>query len=101
MFSWKRVQLFIIIIDNIMCIARENLVNNERVLKLNDQQQHQPQQQQQSLQPHYQHQHQMQSHNNWFQSVRKVSKNINLAIYTHRSINYLFYPLTIFFLFQY
>lgn len=59
-----------------MCIARENLVNNERELKLNDQQQ-----QRQSLQPHQQHQYQMQSNNNWFQSVRKVSKNINLAIY--------------------
>lgn len=59
-----------------MCIARENFVNNERELTLNDQQQ----QQRQPSQEHQQHQ--MQSHNNWFQSVRKVSKNINSAIYT-------------------
>lgn len=62
----------IIIIENIMCIARENLVNNERELQLNDQQQ-QPQQHRQ-LHHQHQRQHQLQSHNNWFQSVRKVSK---------------------------
>lgn len=48
-----------------MCIARDNLVNKERELRLKQQ----PQQQQ----PPLMHQQQFNAPNNWMQSVRKVS----------------------------